>query len=335
MSPGDTERMNDLVETRQRNNDAAWMICDYLNDHPRAITKALMEDVGHGGALPEEIAFFALLTGFCGLDSDADERDKQLANDYFRPAIKRLDTDSYGRNPYYRDISIPEIGFGDWELKYDKYEPYEAFIYDDLVVDEDFKEVPRIGFFSEEFHFPAVAQNGHEWMAIKPNEIETMRSPIDTVEGEVVTFGLGLGYFAYMASIKERVRSITVVERDREVIQLFERHILPQFRHRDKIEIVSADAFEYAERRMPGKNFDYAFVDLWHDASDGLALYLMMKKLERFNPRTKFLYWIEESLLSSFRWQLFDSLIRNARSYDEIAQCLGKPFLRKIAATNR
>ena len=57
------------------------------------------------------------------------------------------------------------------------------------------------------------------------------------------------------------------------------------------------DAFEYAKKCMTNGNFDYAFMDLWHDASDGVELYLKMKKLKRFSPDRKYLYWIENSLL--------------------------------------
>jgi len=54
--------------------------------------------------------------------------------------------------------------------------------------------------------------------------------------------------------------SITIVERDDEVIQYFKRYILPQFEYQEKVEIISFDAFEYAEKQMPGKDFDYAFI---------------------------------------------------------------------------
>ena len=238
LSPDDIEKVRVLTEIRQRNNDVSWMLCDYLNNNPCFITKDLMESFNSGGVLPEETVYFAMVTGLCGLDTENNDRDRQLANDYFRLAVKKLKAKSYIENPYYRNILIPEVKFGDWELKYEKYRPYEAFIYNDLMVEMDFKEIPRIGFFNEEFRFPAVMENDHEWMAIKPNEIETMQTAIDVIKGKVVTFGLGLGYFTYMASLKERVQSITVVEQNNEVIQLFERYLLPQFQYKEKVEII-------------------------------------------------------------------------------------------------
>jgi hypothetical protein len=335
LCPDDKEKVRILTEIRQRNNDFSWMICDYLNNNPCLITKELMESINSDSNLSEEILYFALLAGFCGLDIENNEQDKQLANDYFRPAVKQLNTKLYIENPYYRNILIPEIKFGNWELKYQKYKPYEAFIYKDLIIRPEFREFPCIGFFNEEFRFPTVMENAHEWMSIKPSEIETTQPVIDAIEGKVVTFGLGLGYFAYMVSLKEKVQSITVIERDKEVIQLFEHYILPQFQHKEKVEIIFADAFEYAEKQMPDKNFDYAFVDLWHDVSDGLEMYLKMKKKEHLCSQTKFFYWIENSLLSCFRWQIFDWVTKNAQSYHEIIEYLSYASLRKLATSSK
>jgi len=331
--PDEVEKVRELTEIRQKNNKIKWLLGNYLSSNPCLITKTLMDSINSDGALPEETVYFILLTSSFGLDPETNEKDRQLANDYFRPGIKKLDAQSYSENPYYRNILIPEITYGNWKLKYLQYSPYEAFVCNDLMLESDFKEIPRIGFFNEVFRFPAVMEQDHEWMAIKPNEIETMQPVIDTVEGNVVTFGLGLGYFAYMVSLKERVHHVTVVEKDTGVIQLFEKYILPQFQYEDKLEIVAADAFEYVEKQMPYKDFDYAFVDLWHDVSDGLDLYMKMKKREHCNPRTKFCYWIEDSLLSASRWQIFDWVIQNARSYNEIVAYLSNPFLKKLAAT--
>jgi hypothetical protein len=163
-----------------------------------------------------------------------------------------------------------------------------------------------------------------EWMAIKPNEIETMKEPIERAHGRVITFGLGLGYFTYMASLKKEVESVTVIERSEDVISLFKTHILPHFDNPEKINIVCADAFEYAKEQMPRENFDYAFVDLWRDTSDGVDMYIKMKKLEALSPKTHFEYWIEKSILVMIRKRIFASIMqsvedgKNKLTYDEI-----------------
>ncbi|MNI89136.1 hypothetical protein D3C73_1465030 [compost metagenome] len=48
---------------------------------------------------------------------------------------------------------------------------------------------------------------------------------------------------------------------------------------------------------MSQEKYDFVFTDLWHDVSDGIDLYLRMKKIAAQYPDTKFTYWIEKSIL--------------------------------------
>ena len=347
----DRDRVRKTEETRKLNFSVLEMYSTYLNNNPRFITKDLIDGLVNDCRVSEECAFFVLLSAAFGLDEEKNERDRRLERKYLLPSVKKLDPEIYRANPYYRNIRIPAVKSGKWEFRYESYLPYEGFIYNDLIVKPDFTEIARLGFFSEEFKFPALLENGTEWMTITPNEIETMQPAVDEAEGRIITFGLGLGYFTYMASEKKQVLSITAVEKDKDVIRLFKKYILPQFPYGEKVEIISADAFEYAEKRMSTGVYRYAFVDLWHDVSDGFDMYLKMKKLERLSPGTKYLYWIEDSMLSHLRWLIFNSIRdemnadgksgeqqkeeKTIRTFDEIADCLGNPYLRKLAADIR
>jgi hypothetical protein len=332
-NPEDFKKIRELKEIRQENNDFGWLLSDYLNNCPDQITSSLVKSCNGDDTLPDETIYVALLTGFCGLDMEHRNKDKKLADTYFRPAVNRLETELFGNNPFYRNIRVPETEFENCRLTYEKYQPYEAFVCNELTVKPDFREIPSIGFFDREFAFPAVMENNREWMAIKPNEIATMQPALSVIEGSVVTFGLGLGYFTYMASVNPRVESITVVEQNPAIIALFERFILPQFGCREKVHLIQADAYVYVENQMNNQQFDYAFVDLWHDTSDGLALYLRMKENESLHVHTKFMYWIEESLLSALRWQVFDWVIAHAHSYREVTTMLSRAALQKLAAS--
>ena len=332
MSAADRAKVEELIRIRQRNNDYAWMLCDYLDQNPRLITKELMEESNPDGLLPDEAIYTALLTGFCGLNPEENPDDRILLNDYFRQSVVKLDAKTYAEDPYYKNIRIPNARFGRWELKYEHYKAYEAFVCDEMILKPDFCEIQRIGFFDSDFSYPAVMEDGHEWMAIKPNETATITFAVNAAHGRVATFGLGMGYYPYLVHLKPDVESITIIERAADVIELFKTHILPQFDHPEKVRIVQADAFEYAAKQMPAERFDYAFADTWRDMSDGLPMYLRMKKLERLNPATEFSYWVEESLLSGYRWQMFDTVIDNAKTYDEVCQCLSDEGLRRFAA---
>ena len=122
------------------------------------------------------------------------------------------------------------------------------------------------------------------------------------------------------------------MEKSENVIRLFEKHILPRFPHREKVKIVNADAFEYAKKVMPTEKFNYAFVDTWRDASDGLPMYEKMKELEPLSPDTEFDYWIESFIISRRRalrfeelWELYEQNSDGApKSYDEFIERLLK-----------
>ena len=192
-----------------------------------------------------------------------------------------------------------------------------------MIIKEDFTEIPPLGFFTESFHFPAILENGNEWMTLTPVDLDTCDDAIKEAKGKVVTFGLGLGYYAYMASEKEEVESVTVVELSEDVIKLFKTHILPQMPNGHKIKIINCDAFEYAEKIMPSENFDLAFVDTWRDASDGAPMYERMRKLEKFIKKTKFTYWIENFLISRLRALKFEELCESEpESYEEFTNSL-------------
>lgn len=278
------------------NFEVIGMVAYYLNNHSDFINSQMVNELAYLAKISKEEAFFILFCEAVGLDIVNNKEDMYLAMTYLKRGIKKLNKNVYENNLYYKNIKTIEDKIGNWEFRYLKYKPYEAFIYDDLIVEGDI-EIPQIGYFDEEFKYLSVLENGQEWMLITPNEINTMQPVIDSVSGNVVTFGLGLGYFAYMASEKENVDSVTIVERDKNVIELFTSYILPQFKHRDKIKIVNEDAFDFAST-MEG--YDYAFVDLWHDVGDGTNLYIRMKQLEK--KETKYYYWIEKSILSRLKW---------------------------------
>jgi hypothetical protein len=203
----------------------------------------------------------------------------------------------YLHNPYYKNIKIPRLKVGNSELTYEKYKPFEGFVCNDIIKTKEGRQIPQIGFLKTEFCFPTVLEHDRIWMTITPNEIETMKESVEQAFGNILTFGLGLGYYAYMVSEKENVEGVTVVEINEDVIHLFKKYILPQFKNAEKVHIIKAEAFEYAQKHIAPGKYDFVFTDLWHDVSDGMNLYLRMKNYEKLSPTTIFSYWIEKSIL--------------------------------------
>ena len=182
---------------------------------------------------------------------------------------------SFGENAYLNNISFEEATMGRFTIKTNTYSKYEAFHYSIPTFSPDGYMIPLIGTFRYRFKYPAIEEDGVTWMSVTPNEIITMERPIEEAHGKVLTLGCGMGYYAYMAALKENVDHVTIVERQQEVIDLFEKYILPQFECREKITIIKADACEYMKTLSDGE-FDYCFADLWLGNND-LIQYIKLK----------------------------------------------------------
>lgn len=227
------------------------------------------------------------------------EEDNDIVQKQIKPCLKCLDKKIITNDPYIQSLKIPETTFENYTFKKESYKPYQAFPYDEIsVVEEDYREIQKVGYFASSVEYLAFAQKGEVWMSIIPNEINTHIGPISHAHGNVVTFGLGMGYFVFHAIEKDDVKSLTVIEKDRKIINFFNQYILPQLSKREKINIICADAYSYIKENH---DFDYAYVDLWHNPNDGLPFYIAFKKAEHNFPNCCFDYWLETSILSLYR----------------------------------
>jgi len=344
LSQAECREFTQLADLRAAELDLLRLYAAYLNHDARLITPDLVNSLVGDCHVSREEAVAAILDAAFGLDER--KYGKTLARELLPRSLCRLDPALYRADPYFRNIRIPHKRLGELELTEDVYTPYEGFICGNLREDAfGFAEIPPLGYFEEEFRFPCFKSGGQEWMAVKPNEIETMRAPIAASHGRVLALGLGIGYFAYMASLREEVTSVTVVERDAYTVRLFKEEILPQFSHQDKITVIEADAFAYLAEHT-AEEFDFVFADLWHDISDGFPLYIKLRRAEESPAwkRIRFFYWIEDHLLSHLRSLVFAELlagfekgappppaVASVRSMEQVKQMLTPYALRTLA----
>ena len=242
-----------------------------------------------------------------------DKEDRYFLDTRIIKAIKKIDVRDYQDNFYRNNIKPKEFKNKEYQLTYLSFKPYQCFPYDDILVDSNFVEVSQIGYFDKPFSYLAVLKDDVVWMSTDPNEINTMKKPISEAKGHVLAFGLGLGYFPVMTALKDNVKDVTVVEYDSKIIEIFNRHILPLVPFQDKIHVVQADAFEFAKRDL-NKDFDYLFIDIWHNPEDGLPMYLKLKRLLR-NKKLTISYWLEKSILAMYRRCLLTIIEENMMGY--------------------
>lgn len=307
--------LEEYFEASEVSIQASDLINPYLEDFYRHINpenmKKAMAEVGG-----EEEAFAALLYEAVGIEEDSE--DSEILSKYTAfPTLRRLEVEDYQNNAYYQNIHFHEEKKDNWTLGNNHFEPFEGFVVNDVTADKEhfFGEITPIGYFASDFKYPIVMEKDVVWMSVTPHEINTMKEAIENAHGDVITFGLGLGYYAYMCSIKENVKSVTIIEKDGKIISLFKKFILPQFSHPEKINIIQNDAFRYLERQMPELHYDYAFIDIYRNATDALPTYIRFKQKENNIPQTEFAYWIEKTILCYVRRYLIVLMQESLEGY--------------------
>lgn len=275
----------------------------YMNLSARALDAKTVEGLAKDCDIPLAEAFSHCLAAY--FDLDAAGEDRLFFRHWLLPSIEEQSPALYTEDAYFKNIKIPENVRGKWALKQEFLAPYEPFVCRDFKVLPDGRMLPQIAFFKEKYPFPAVLENGREWMTLQPNEMVTTWPAIGEARGRVLTFGMGLGYFAYHAAEKPEVESVTVVDLSADVLELFRTHILPQFPNKEKIKLVQKDAYAFAEEDMAG-NFDFVFADIWHDVGDGREPYLKMKQYEQRFPDIRFSFWLEDTIKCYLNEDLWD-----------------------------
>ena len=231
------------------------------------------------------------LYDFYQLDRN-NEDNQAVVNEYIRNNIKCLEPKDYLDNPYVKTIKATGK-YNGYVLKMINYEPYQLFPYDEIKVTKDFKEYSQIGYFKKPFSYLALTQGNNIWMSLNPNEIETMKPFIARGKGNVLVLGLGMGYVPFMLANKPEVKSITIVEKDQNIIDLFNKLLFPSFINKNKIKIIKDDAINYVNKNH---KYDYIFADLWHNPEDGLDLFIKLKKADM-----RIDCWLDVSLFAMLR----------------------------------
>ncbi|MFA7032718.1 MAG: hypothetical protein WC201_04065 [Bacilli bacterium] len=286
ITKSDLEKIYHLFEVKETNIALANMLLYYFQ-----IKSPMKEAKDHNDYLNK-------LIDACEIDRN-NQDDIKIINQQIKPAIRSFDEKIITDDVYVSTLKFPTINIHDREFNKESYAPYQGFSYDEIsVADDDFREMQKVGYFTSKITYPVLSYKNELWMSVTPNEIMTFEEPLKKAKGNIITFGLGMGYFVYLTSLKKEVTSVTVVEKDPFIIQLFNQYLLPQFKEKQKIIIIEQDACEFLKEKH---QFDYAYVDLWHNPNDGLPFYLLFKKAEINFPHCRFDYWLETSILALYR----------------------------------
>ncbi len=312
------EYINKLININNEVIDSIDIINTYLGNYSSLINKKNIDKIKSNYSMNDDKAIYFYMLKSLGIEKN-DPYIKRIEKDLSFNKITKLDKEIYLNNPFFKNVKPRVYNKQNWSICYDKYMPYELFLCNDVKVNNNFyfSEYTPLGFFDEEFEYLTIKQNDTTWMLISPHEINTMQNLIDKAHGNVLIYGLGLGYYAYMVSLKDSVNNIIVVEKDKNVIDIFNKFIFPFFNQNNKITIINDDAFSYSNNKNNMNDIDYAFIDIYHNVNDGIKTYIDFLHIEDNYKHIEFTYWIEKSLLNSIRRCLITLLIEEYNKFDE------------------
>lgn len=208
-----------------------------------------------------------------------------------------LSSEEIRKNPYTSTIQLDKIEHKDFRYTMEQLPSNQLFNVSGVVFDQkrELNDWMKLRALDQPYPSAVLWQKDDVWMLDAPSESITIDPYAKKAYGKVLTFGLGIGYFAFMALLNSKVQSVTVIEKSPSVISMFKKYILPQFPHRDRIIIIEGDAFDsFNESTIAG--YDYVFVDIWKSSEDG---FLIMEKLlqQYLPPFEKVDFWIETSCI--------------------------------------
>lgn len=112
-----------------------------------------------------------------------------------------------------------------------------------------------------EEHMQLVKRGEGVMMSTHQTETMTNQEFINQAFGDVIIFGLGLGMIVFPLLNDEYIKSITIIEKDRGVIDMVGK-IVKEHDHLNKVHIFEGDAFTYHEK-IKKRKFDTIYFDIW------------------------------------------------------------------------
>ena len=110
-----------------------------------------------------------------------------------------------------------------------------------------------------DFHI-LIGDGGGVMTSDKPDEIYIQYIAFHNMYGRVLVGGLGLGMAANMIAAMPDVSSVTVIEKEPDIIRLVDDNLHP------KVNVIEADLFEHVKQLTAG-SYDSAYYDVWYSTS--------------------------------------------------------------------
>jgi len=156
-------------------------------------------------------------------------------NDDLLQLTQILKAEDFNQNPYILNFKMGDVASVTHKFFKIEIEPITLLQAGAKVAPNGYRGLPQLGFFEEKVVIPYLKNlKNKTFKQVSPKEINATQKHIDAAHGKVLNIGLGMGYFAFMASLKDDVEKVTIIEQDNDLIEFFKEHFLPHFSHREK-----------------------------------------------------------------------------------------------------
>lgn len=283
------------------------IVGEFLLDYRKTVSKKKLNKYIEEEKCSLSSAYYKYLLEALDLDPN-DEMSIDLFEEFnLDKNIQVLDENSYENDPY-RKLNLKEFSKGLFKLQYNEYSPLELVVYDEAIANStnNFLEKHSHGFFRKPFKFYELTKNDETWMSTTPFEINSMKQDVKDMKGKIAVCGLGLGYIAYLLSLKNDVTEIDIIDNDKELISFIKGSIFNQINKNKKINIINTNCFSYLEANA--NKYDFIYLDTYHDVNDGIEHFMNMKKIELDNRQVQFRYWLNKSFIQMLRRSIFTSI---------------------------
>lgn len=258
---------------------------------------------------------------------------KAKDNNLHKQEIEKLKKEDIMTNPYLSNIKVPRVSSNDFHLS-NKRIIRPGYITKYKCKSRDLKTLQQKNSYftcDDSLRFPSLIEGDSNtcWMTVEPFEIESFRPFIEEASGNILLIGCGLGYAAYMLSEKENVNSVTIIDNNQDVLDLFTNHLLPQFKNKNKINTIQGDGIKYLKENDLSI-YNYVNVDIWYDTVDMIYPYLRCLEIEKANPEVNFSYWLEEELKEQIQKTIIAAIANDGVPEKQKVEYVEEGFLSAI-----
>lgn len=161
-------------------------------------------------------------------------------------------------------LNVPNGRKGKWQIKTFKLTEEQSELHNlEEIINNTNRFIPPGVEYKSLLRFEGrYLKSGYPVMSNTPAEVKDHMPFIKKATGDVLIFGLGLGMVVQALIDKKEVNSITVVELDKDVIELSGNYYC---NISDKVKMIQGDAFEYQDNNT----YSAIWFDIWDAIEKG------------------------------------------------------------------